>query len=327
VPEVPPFLFASPGTFPSPYKYTVPGAGEVQPYTATASYINSSGQAIKPALRIKSSSGNLLALVFPADTIANGATAEVTFVPPFGSAAASSPSGGGIQFDTDPQAGDWLVVTTTGTEPITGIGVQFTDSGGGGVNFETTGFGTHGQGGVYIQGDDASGSGFPAALAVQMNETSNAAPIGITVDADATAGGGGTGNAVGLNANADGNAASGAVAVSAGAALFGTGSVGATGVVGSSDIQSTTASGDAVGVHTDAQTSGAGKAIGLDAVATNAFHATGDTIGARITAKQNAGGSGTLYGLQVFIGTTKVFQINADGSLHGLTGQSLTFDL
>lgn len=93
MPEVPPFLWADAGTFASPKTYTVPGSGEVQPYTATATYVNASGQAILPALRLKSSSGNLLALVFPSATIADSTSAEVSFVPPFGSAAVSVAGG------------------------------------------------------------------------------------------------------------------------------------------------------------------------------------------------------------------------------------------
>lgn len=101
--EVPPFLYAKAGDNDSPFAYVVPGAGEVQPYTATATYTNASGQAIIPALRIKSQSGNLLALVFPGDTIADGSSAEVSFVPPFGSAASSpapAASGPNVQMAT-----------------------------------------------------------------------------------------------------------------------------------------------------------------------------------------------------------------------------------
>ena len=92
--EVPPFLWADAGSFTSPHTYKVPGAGEVQPYTSTATYVNGSAQAILPALRIKSQSGNLLALVFPSTTIAAGGTSEVSFVPPFGSAAVSATATG-----------------------------------------------------------------------------------------------------------------------------------------------------------------------------------------------------------------------------------------
>lgn len=88
---IPPFLWSDSGDFDSPVGYKVPGSGEVQPYTATATYTNNSGGDILPALRIKSASGNLLALTFPVGgTIANGAASEVTFVPPFGSAGGSS---------------------------------------------------------------------------------------------------------------------------------------------------------------------------------------------------------------------------------------------
>jgi len=90
---VPPFLWSESGDFDSPVEYTVPGSGEVQPYTATATYTNASGQAILPALRLKSQSGNLLALTFPqGETIADGSASEVTFVPPFGSAGSGGTS-------------------------------------------------------------------------------------------------------------------------------------------------------------------------------------------------------------------------------------------
>src|SRR5437763_1850971 len=95
MPEVPPFLWSDAGTFPAPKRYTVPGAGEVMPYTATATYTNASGQAILPALRIKSAEGALLALTFPVgQTIADGASSEVTFVPPCGSAGSAAAAAG-----------------------------------------------------------------------------------------------------------------------------------------------------------------------------------------------------------------------------------------
>jgi len=93
--EVPPFLWADSGDFDSPKVYEVPGAGEVQPYTATATFTNNSGQAILPALRIKSDTGNLLSLTFPVgQTVADGDSQEVTFVPPFGSAGSAASSTG-----------------------------------------------------------------------------------------------------------------------------------------------------------------------------------------------------------------------------------------
>jgi len=78
----------------APYTYQVPGSLEVQPYTSTATYdgTNASGDFV-PTLSIYSQSGGLLARVFPAATVTAGDTAEVTFMPPFGSAA--STQGGG----------------------------------------------------------------------------------------------------------------------------------------------------------------------------------------------------------------------------------------
>ena len=49
-----------------------------------------SGQAVQPTISIYSAEGNLLARVFPVGSIADGDTAEVTWMPPFGSAAVSS---------------------------------------------------------------------------------------------------------------------------------------------------------------------------------------------------------------------------------------------
>ena len=105
---MPPFEFVQQGDFTDTFTYTVPASGEVQPYTSTATYANSSGQAIQPTISIYSAEGNLLARVFPVTAVADGDTAEVTWMPPFGSAASSPSTGGsGWMFDTSPQAGDW----------------------------------------------------------------------------------------------------------------------------------------------------------------------------------------------------------------------------
>lgn len=323
MPEVDPFLFAEAGSFTSPHAYTVPGAGEVQPYTATATYVNNSGQAILPALRLKSSSGNLLALVFPSTTIANGGSSEVSFVPPFGSAATSSAGGTGIQFDTEPQSGSWLDVETTGAD-ANGNAVTFTDNSGNGWTFLNNGFGNHGAG-LYVQSDDASASGFPTAFQVQANETNAATAVGVSVNADASSG---TGVAQGALITADAKAAAGATGLlTQGSILSGAGSASADGINATGDSRSANNSGDTHGGVFLGQNSGSGKSIGILATGNNPTGGTGDTIGAVIVAEKQAGGAGTLYGLQVFIGTTKVFQVNADGSLHGLTGKSLTFDL
>jgi hypothetical protein len=124
---------------PAPYAYEVPASLEVQPYTATA-FFDGSGAAgaFYPTISIYSQSGALLARVFPNTSIAEGDSATVTWVPPFGSAASSpAPSGSGIQFDTSPQSGDWLDIETTGTD-ASGLGVNIADTGGG-VSIGSTG--------------------------------------------------------------------------------------------------------------------------------------------------------------------------------------------
>lgn len=94
---VDPFLFAQQGDSDDNFIYTVPASGEVQPYTATATFTNGSGQAIQPTISIYSAQGNLLARVFPVEPVADGDSAEVTWMPPFGSAA-STPSPSGATF-------------------------------------------------------------------------------------------------------------------------------------------------------------------------------------------------------------------------------------
>lgn len=52
-------------------------------------------------------------------------------------------SGGGIQFDTSPQVGDWLEVTATGAGGETGQAMYFNDVNGNGIEFDV-GFGNGG---------------------------------------------------------------------------------------------------------------------------------------------------------------------------------------
>jgi hypothetical protein len=115
---VPPFLFGAPGTHTAPFTYTVPGSGEVAPYTATATFdgTGSSGVFV-PCLSMYSQDGVLLArLPLTVSTIAQGGSAEVTWAPFLGTGTGAKPSAAGLGF----QKGGVLV----GTEPI----VDFIDS-------------------------------------------------------------------------------------------------------------------------------------------------------------------------------------------------------
>lgn len=115
---VPPFEFSQVGTFDAPYTYEVPASGEVQPYSATATYDGTSASGPWEAtISIISANGNLLARVHPENVVnQTGDVVEVTFIPPFGSAASSSGTSTGIQYDKL-NDGDWLDVQVDGTGP------------------------------------------------------------------------------------------------------------------------------------------------------------------------------------------------------------------
>lgn len=139
--SIPPYVFEQKGTFPAPYTFTVPGSLEIRPDTASAKFdgTGASGPFLA-CLTFISPDGARLCRMFNPNPVAQGDVAEVTYIPPFG-AAASSASGSGIQFDTAPQAGDWLYVETTGSgpnPPTLGTGFGFlADSGG--FNFKSQG--------------------------------------------------------------------------------------------------------------------------------------------------------------------------------------------
>ena len=94
-----------------------------------------------PCLAIYSNAGVRLGRVFPSSPVTAGDSAVVTYAP-FPGGIGSQSSGGGIQFDTEPQSGDWLDVQTTGSispgpsplvahginlAPIFGVGLYGTD--------------------------------------------------------------------------------------------------------------------------------------------------------------------------------------------------------
>jgi len=112
----------------SPLDYTIPAAQEIVPRAIFAECDGSgAGGAFLPTLQIISPSGHVVASC-PAEQVAAGASADVSWFPRV--AAQAKASGSGIQFDTEPQSGDWLDVETTGTD-AGGFGMHFTDSGGG----------------------------------------------------------------------------------------------------------------------------------------------------------------------------------------------------
>lgn len=307
-----------------PRDYTVPGAQEILPKAVSAQMDGSAaGSPWFPCLQVLDPGGHVMFTAIAGAAIAAGASADVSWFP--GVKQATTGTGGsGIQFDTDPQSGDWLVVTTTGANGATGDGVRFTDTGFGGIEFRTTGFSADG-GGVYMQSDSNSNASQSNALQVRSNEQGSTTTSAIRADGVNNTG---TGTTFGIICNADGNGTGGATGLSAQSDVSTNGSGAASIAIDTNaSFSGGTGNEDAIGIRTNAGARGAGSTYGAQLVASGPNGVTGDAIGARITAKALVGFAGTLYGMQVFIGTTKVFQINSDGSLHGLTGKTLTFDL
>jgi hypothetical protein len=96
----------------APQSYTVPNATEILPRAVFATF-NGAGAAgaFLPTVQIVSDGGVVVASVSTDAAVAAGGSASVTFAPFLRAAAAGG--GSGIQFDTRPQAGGFLQVTTT----------------------------------------------------------------------------------------------------------------------------------------------------------------------------------------------------------------------
>lgn len=102
-------------TQPAPLKYTIPSAQEIVPKFVTATFDGSGAAAFVPTLQVLYSNG-MVGGSFPlSSTVAAGAVADVSWFPHVAPAAAASSSG--WQFDTDPQAGDWGVLSTSKANP------------------------------------------------------------------------------------------------------------------------------------------------------------------------------------------------------------------
>jgi hypothetical protein len=92
---VPPYLFEAPGTHDAPFTFAVPASLEVMPYTAHATFdgTGASGD-FRPCLTFYGVDGVVLGRYFPANVVKQGDVQEVTYTPPFGTAAVSeTPSG------------------------------------------------------------------------------------------------------------------------------------------------------------------------------------------------------------------------------------------
>ncbi len=121
--------------------YVVPGAVIITPYAVSTIFDGSGASgSFLPCLTFKTQTGAVIARC-PAPEVASGDTAEVSWFPHVAQAAAT-PVGSGIQFDTEPQDGDWLFVETTGSNPdLAQSSIQFTNTGNDGIQLVDKGAG------------------------------------------------------------------------------------------------------------------------------------------------------------------------------------------
>jgi hypothetical protein len=135
------------GTSAVPLDYNVAGNQSLDLIAVKADFDGTaSGVDFQPVVEILSDANHVMATGV-GQTITAGDSATVTFAPFLKATTGSSPSGTGLQFDTDPQAGGWFEMQTTssGVSP-SGWGIQLADTGGDGIQLQSP------AGGVDIRG-------------------------------------------------------------------------------------------------------------------------------------------------------------------------------
>lgn len=184
------------GIGPAPQAYEVPNSTEIIPRVVFATFDGSGAAgAFLPTVQIISDGGEVVASVSTDTAVAAGDSASVTFAPFLRAAQQSTPSTGGINFDTFPQAGDWLYVETDdafggGGSPF-GYAMDIRDqsTNGSGVNIQANrGVSLFGRGdGVRINGALQTGS--PASFVEVADDIDIAAGpnVGETGDVNVTA--------------------------------------------------------------------------------------------------------------------------------------------
>lgn len=129
-PGTPPYVLENKGEFDAPLTLTVPASLEIRPDTATAKFDGTGASgAFLACLTFYGTNGERLCRMFSPTILQPGDVAEVTYIPPFGSAATSAATSAGIQFDTDNEGG-WLDVTANNKD-ASGRGIFLADASGG----------------------------------------------------------------------------------------------------------------------------------------------------------------------------------------------------
>ncbi len=238
--------------------YTVPGADTIEALSASVTYdgTNASG-AFKPCLSIYSQDGHLISRTFPSDAVAQGSSAEVSFIP---FVPPASGGAGGIQFDTEPQSGDWLYLETTGQGPTIpgrgnyGVAIRTSDaiSTLGGMLLTATQTGSGTADGLDLFVTTVNGNHLGILLVSEATGNGNASGQLITCDAD------GSGRAIGFESDTTAHGAGLAKAMIASAETDGGGV--ATGVDASA---SATVGGNAIAGAFGATAAGGGTAYAV----------------------------------------------------------------
>jgi hypothetical protein len=119
--------------------YTVPSAQEITVRAVRAQFNGAAAAgSYVPTLQIVGDSGLVVAECPVGATVAAGASADVSWFPGVKAAASTAPAGGGLEFDTYPQAGQWLYLETDGPASSPGgFGVELFDKSGNGVDLTT----------------------------------------------------------------------------------------------------------------------------------------------------------------------------------------------
>jgi hypothetical protein len=94
--------------------FTMPKTVALDVESVVASLNNASAADVTPEITIKDASGEVIATTAQTTAIPAGDTGTATFARRL--AASQAGGGSGIQFDTSPQSGDWLDITTTGVD-------------------------------------------------------------------------------------------------------------------------------------------------------------------------------------------------------------------
>lgn len=295
--DAPPYLFGQQGDAPSPYVHTIPTKGAVQATASTATFDGTgAGGPFLACLSFFAQSGELLSRVFPQTVVQAGDVAQVSYAP-FPGGVASNQIGGGLQY--------------AGPNPIygpvnTGDSLDVETAGADGMTWKVS---TPGNNGWNVTVNDVTGGGI-----FETNHTNNPTRILNTDSGDIILHQSGTGN---LSATADG----------------GTGNIGSSG-----DLTVQSSGGNTLLAAPNGQ-------VDILAAFPIILAALGGTTEAVIQARIFTHGNyfsvldnTPLEAMRVtpqatimFVLNDKtgaaIFEVHDDGSLHGKTGQTLTFDL